>query len=143
MDLNDNVLPSGNSLMATNFYRLGQLFKRTDLRHDSEQMLMNIYDGMEQYGSSYSGWGSLLLQFSCASFQLAIVGEQVQELHHSLLKEYLPNTLFCGGSDLSLPILEDKTLTAKTMLYVCTDGACLVPTQDLDEVRKQLSNSNY
>jgi uncharacterized protein YyaL (SSP411 family) len=143
MDLNDNVLPSGNSLMATNFYRLGQLFKRTDLLHDSEQMLMNIYDGMEQYGSGYSGWGSLLLQFTCASFQLAIVGVNVQDQKQTLLKEYLPNTLFCGGSDLSLPILEDKTLTEKTMLYVCTDGACLMPTEHLDEVRKQLSNSNY
>jgi uncharacterized protein YyaL (SSP411 family) len=143
MDLNDNVLPSGNSLMATNFYRLGQLFKRTDLLHDSEQMLMNIYDGMEQYGSGYSGWGSLLLQFTCPSFQLAIVGEQVEKQHHTLLKEYLPNTLFCGGSDLRLPILEDKSMLDKTMLYVCTDGACLMPTEDLDEVRKQLSNSNY
>jgi uncharacterized protein YyaL (SSP411 family) len=143
MDLNDNVLPSGNSLMATNFYRLGQLFKRRDLLHDSEQMLMNIYDGMEQYGSGYSGWASLLLQFSCASFQLAIVGEKVQDQHRTLLKAYLPNTLFCGGSDLRLPILEDKLMLDKTMLYVCTDGACLLPTDDLDEVRKQLSNSNY
>ena len=143
MDLNDNVLPSGNSLMATNFYRLGELFHKEEYTQDAKQMLMNIHDGMEQYGSGYSGWGSLLMQFTCPSFQLAIVGSDVQEMHQALLKDYLPHAIFCGGSDLSIPVLQDKSIMDKTMVYVCTDGACLMPTSKLDEVRKQLSNTDY
>ena len=143
MDLNDNVLPSGNSLMATNFYRLGALFHKEEYTQDARQMLMNIYDGMEQYGSGYSGWGSLLLQFTCPSFQLAMVGNDVHEMHQALLKDYLPHAIFCGGSDLSVPVLQDKSITDETMVYVCTDGACLMPTSKLDEVRKQLSNTSY
>jgi hypothetical protein len=143
MDLNDNVLPSGNSLMATNFYRLGELFHKEEYTQDAKQMLMNIHDGMEQYGSGYSGWGSLLMQFTCPSFQLAIVGSDVQEMHQALLKDYLPHAIFCGGSDLSIPVLQDKSIMDKTMVYVCTDGACLMPTSKLDEVRKQLSNTSY
>ena len=143
MDLNDNVLPSGNSLMATNFYRLGELFHKEEYTQDARQMLMNIYEGMEQYGSGYSGWGSLLLQFTCPSFQLAIVGNDVHEMHQALLKDYLPHAIFCGGLDLSIPVLQDKSILDKTMVYVCTDGACLMPTSKLDEVRKQLSNTSY
>jgi uncharacterized protein YyaL (SSP411 family) len=143
MDLNDNVLPSGNSLMATNFYRLGELFHKEEYTQDAKQMLMNIHDGMEQYGSGYSGWGSLLMQFTCPSFQLAIVGSDVQEMHQALLKDYLPHAIFCGGLDLSIPVLQDKSIMDKTMVYVCTDGACLMPTSKLDEVRKQLSNTGY
>ena len=143
MDINDNVLPSGNSLMATNFYRLGELFHKEEYTDDARQMLMNIYEGMEQYGSGYSGWGSLLLQFTCPSFHAAIVGKDVKEMQHTLLQDYLPNVIFCGGSELSLPILKDKSLMDETMVFVCTDGACLMPTNKLDEARKQLSNTSY
>lgn len=143
MDINDNVLPSGNSLMATNFYRLGKLFLKEEYTRDAKQMLMNIYEGMEQYGSGYSGWGSLLLQFTCPSFQLAIVGKDVREMQQTLQKDYLPQAIFCGGAELSLPVLQDKSITDETIVHVCTDGACLLPTNALDEVRKQLSNTNY
>jgi hypothetical protein len=122
---------------------LGELFYKEEYTQDAKQMVMNIYDGMEQYGSGYSGWGSLLLQFTCPSYQLAIVGNDVQEWHQTLLKDYLPFVIFCGGSDLSIPLLQDKTLTDQTVIYVCTDGACLLPASRLDEVRKQLSNARY
>jgi uncharacterized protein YyaL (SSP411 family) len=131
MEINDNVLPSSNSVMARNLFYLGQLYYKPEFIKIAHQQLANIYDGMEQYGSGYSNWGMLLLDVTGDFYQVAILGDQALEKSRELQKFYLPNTVFAGGESANLPMLQDKVSTENTTIFVCYDGTCLLPTTEV------------
>ena len=133
MELNDNVLPASNSVMAHNLFQLSQLFYDNSYKKLAEQMLKNVYDGMEMYGSGYSNWGSLLLNIVNDYYQLSIVGEDSQNINLKLQKNYLPNVIFAGGNSKSIPMLADKKVEEETIIYVCFEGTCLLPTKSCDD----------
>ena len=134
MELNDNVLPASNSVMAHNLFRLSHLYYNNEFKLIAEQMLANIYDGMEMYGSGYSNWGSLLLNIVNNYYHVSIMGNESQALNLNLQKNYLPNVLCAGGNDLKLPVLADKKIENETIIYVCYDGTCLSPVKNIEEV---------
>ncbi len=134
MELNDNVLPASNSVMAHNLFRLSHLYYNESYTKIAQQMLTNVYDGMEMYGSSYSNWGSLLLNIVNDYYQISIIGNESQQMSLYLQKNYLPNVLFAGGNDLSIPVLADKKIDNETIIYVCYDGTCLAPSKSIEEV---------
>ena len=134
MELNDNVLPASNSVMAHNLFRLSHLYYNNEFKLIAEQMLANIYDGMEMYGSGYSNWGSLLLNIVNNYYHVSIMGNESKALNLNLLKNYLPNVLCAGGNDLKLPVLADKKIENETIIYVCYDGTCLSPVKNIEEV---------
>ena len=134
MELNDNVLPASNSVMAHNLFRLSHLYYNESYTNIAQQMLANVYDGMEMYGSSYSNWGSLLLNIVNDYYQVSIIGNESQQMSLDLQKNYLPNVLFAGGNDLSIPVLADKKIDNETIIYVCYDGTCLAPSKSIEEV---------
>ena len=133
MEINDNVIPASNSVMALNIFRLGHYYYNKKYADSSRQMLANIYEGMEMYGSGYSNWAKLLTMFVNDYYQLAIIGNDSCTVSLEMQKTYLPSVLFSGGKDLSLPVLSDKNWTDETMIYVCYDGTCLLPTKDISE----------
>lgn len=133
MELNDNVIPASNSVMAHNLFHLGSYYNNAAYTQFAKQMLANVYEGMEMYGSGYSNWSSLMMQIVNDYYHLSVVGPNAMEKCSELQKHYLPNVLFSGGMDVSLPVLSDKQLTDETMLYVCYDGTCLLPTKDVQE----------
>lgn len=136
MELNDNVIPASNSVMALNLFQLGHYYYKKEWLEDSKQMLANIYDGMEMYGSGYSNWGNLLLKIVNDYYQLAIIGTSVDQNRNQFAANYLPHVLFCGGEEMNLPVLQDKKIQDSTMYFVCFDGTCLLPTSDIDEALK-------
>ena len=136
MELNDNVLPASNSVMANNLFKLGQLYSNKEYTKIAEQMLSNIYEGMEMYGSGYSNWASLLQHIVNDYYLVALVGKEVKEERKNLQHSYLPHVLFAGGNELNLPVLTDKKSTEETTMYVCYEGTCLLPTTKIEEVLK-------
>ena len=134
MELNDNVLPASNSVMANNLFKLGQLNSNKEYTKIAEQMLSNIYEGMEMYGSGYSNWASLLQHIVNDYYLLALVGKEVKEERKNLQHSYLPHVLFAGGNELNLLVLTDKKSTEETTMYVCYEGTCLLPTTKIDKV---------
>ncbi len=142
MELNDNVIPASNSVMAHNFRRLGEILYRADLKAISEQMLANVYDGMEQYGSGYSNWASLLMDFACKSYVIALTGtEDTSSEANELRRYYLPQTILVGGKKDTLPVLSDKEYAETAQFFVCFDGTCLLPTRYVQDIIKQIRSN--
>jgi uncharacterized protein YyaL (SSP411 family) len=138
MELNDNVIPASNSVMANNLFLLSNIYYRKDLRQLAEQMLANMYEGMEMYGSGYSNWGELLLKLTDTSYQVVVLGNDSKRVTQELHKHYLPHVVYAGGRDLSLPVTADKTIPQETTIFICYEGTCLMPTTDVSEVLKQI-----
>lgn len=132
MEINDNVIPASNSVMANNFFKLGHLYYRQDLIDQAKQMLANVYDGMEQYGSGYTNWALLLMNVTSTHFDVVIKGDDSIKLGSEINARYLPNATIAGGNDDSLPLLADKSSHGKTMIFVCYEGTCLLPTEDVN-----------
>lgn len=130
MDLNDNVIPSSNSIMANNLWKAGHLFENSSWISDAQQQLSNIYEGMEMYGSGYSNWGILLLHQINESYQLVVSHNSKQG---ALLSYYLPYVQFAYASE-QIPLGKYKQSQA-TQFYICSkNGGCLPPVSTIDEV---------
>lgn len=139
MEINDNVIPSSNSVMAKNLYRLGAFFYDEKLTQRAKQVLSNIYDQMPQYGSGYSNWAQLALYFDSPSKELCIVGEQALEELKKLNHEYLPHVLFAGGNAEDIPFLKGR-IKPEITFYVCENQNCKAPKKTLEEAREMIKN---
>jgi hypothetical protein len=65
-----------------------------------------------------------------------VTGKEANSSALKLQERYLPNALFAGGMNATLPITNDKHSENETMYFVCYDGTCLLPTTDKEEVLK-------
>jgi hypothetical protein len=139
MEINDNVIPASNSVMAHNFFKLGHLFYRQDLIEQSRQMLANVYDGMEQYGSGYTNWALLLMNMTSTYYDVVIKGQEAGLMSKEINKAYLPNVTIAGGNDNSIPLLADKDSNDRTMMFVCYEGTCLLPTEQANEAIEMIN----
>ena len=134
MEINDNVIPASNSVMAHNLFKIGKLFHDDVLVDDAKQMLTNIYDQMPQYGSGYSNWAMLALNFNLPFYELAIMGDDALKKREELGQHYTPNMVIAGGNEGLIPFLDDKPKTDETLFYVCEGYVCKAPLDELDRV---------
>lgn len=129
MELNDNVIPASNSVMAHNFHKLSYFYRKPEWKDNAEQMLANVYEGMEMYGSGYSNWALLLLQLIDSIEEIEIVGPNANKIRQNRNNKFKIGTIYSGGNAFSLPILQEKTVTSKTVLYRCKGESCDSPIE--------------
>jgi uncharacterized protein YyaL (SSP411 family) len=48
-------------------------------------------------------------------------------------KKYLPNTIFSGGTEENLPILNQRLVEGRTLIYVCENKVCNLPSVTVEE----------
>jgi len=60
IDYRDNVIPSSNSIMANNLFKLSLYFDNKKYFNSSQQMINNIKDQIGLYPSGFSNWMNLI-----------------------------------------------------------------------------------
>ncbi len=140
MEVNDNVIPSSNSVMARNLYYLGRYLDEPTYVERARTMLANVYDGMEHYGSGYSNWGMVLLH---EIYGLAeVVAPENAKDPWTLQKGGVPYVL--GAKiDKELPLTASKISAPKDQIMVCFQGACQLPTEDWEVAKRQVFQREY
>ena len=98
IEIHDNVIPSSNSVMAKNLFRLSYLLDRPDYLETAQKMLNVVSGNTTDYPSGYSNWSQLMLNLTGNHFEVAIVGENAISLLNELQKNYLPHVIFCAGT---------------------------------------------
>ena len=143
IEIHDNVIPSSNSVMAKNLFRLSYLLDRPDYQIIAQKMLDLVRGKMADYPSGYSNWSQLMLNLTCNHFEVAIAGENAISLLSELQKQYLPNVIFCAGaSENNLPLLRNRFVSGKTLIYICQNNTCQLPVETVDEAIKLINQSN-
>ncbi|HNR86294.1 MAG TPA: thioredoxin domain-containing protein, partial [Taishania sp.] len=133
MDINDNVIPSSNSIMANNLLVLGHLFGKTEWIETAHQQLANIYDGMEQYGSMYSNWATALFKCTQPYFEVVFSGDNKLENSALLQNQYVPNVLTAYDSSVIALGMNKESTT--DLIFVCSENSgCLPPFDSVEEV---------
>jgi uncharacterized protein YyaL (SSP411 family) len=103
-------------------------------------MLNNVKPEMVSYGSGYSNWLDLMLNYTNPFYEVAIVGEDAIIKTQEFSKQYLPNILIANSSKNSeLPLLKNRFIDGKTYIYVCVNNTCKLPVTAVAEAIKLIS----
>ena len=140
MEINDNVIPASNSIMARNLFKLGHYFENKSFTKASKQMLNNVKNDIQDYPSSYSNWLQLYANLSMDFYEIAIVGKKAKEKIEELNQFYIPNKLIAGSLvESNEPLLKYRFTEGETQLFICIDGACKLPVKKTDKAIEQLN----
>jgi uncharacterized protein YyaL (SSP411 family) len=138
MELTDNVIPSSNSVMADVLYRLGEYYDHDSYKELSKVMVNQISKNITKNGPYYANWANVMGMIAYQPYEVAVVGEEASKKSIALQNHYLPTVILMGGMTENLPLLENKLVIGKTIIYVCRDKVCKMPVQDVNVAMKQL-----
>lgn len=142
MEVTDNVIPSSNSEMAKNLLILSLYFEEDKYEKQAMQLLKNVFEDITKNLGYYSNWALAANIPIFTTIEAAIVGQQFKEKAAQLQQNYFPNVIFCGCKNESkLPLLQNKAIADKTMIYICQNKSCGLPVEDVAEARKQISDA--
>jgi len=138
----DNVIPASGSQMAINLHTLSVYFDDKQYNQISDNLLKSVIKEIENYGPGYSNWALLLLQKIQSKTEVVIVGKSVNEKIVSLYKQCPPNVIFALSDKKSdLPLLKNRYVENQTLIYVCKNNSCLLPTASIEEALQQIEKS--
>ena len=138
-EVGDNVIPGSNSSIAKGLFLLGHYLDNEGYLTKSETMLNNVQSQIPNYGSGYSNWGQLYLNRVYPFYEIAISGKSASDKISEMNQYYNPNKMILGATQESkLPLMEGKFVKGETMIYVCENKACQLPTTEISEAIKQL-----
>ncbi|MDP2161872.1 MAG: thioredoxin domain-containing protein [Flavobacterium sp.] len=139
-ELEDNVIPASNSVMAVNLFKLSIYFENLFFEEVSRQMIQTVFSSID-YPSAFSNWLLAALHFSENQKELAICGENHLKHMKEINKGYFPNIILAGCNKTSeLPFLRHRYVDKKTLFYVCQNRSCLAPSTHFEDVVKELNN---
>jgi uncharacterized protein YyaL (SSP411 family) len=130
-DLDDNPIPSGNSMLAFVLLRLARIYGDDELERRAVSVFRLLRAALPR-SPSFFAWAlcALDLHFS-APREIAIVGEPADDVARAALDGYDPNAVVAFGPADVVPLLEGKTrIDGKPAVYVCERFACQAPVTD-------------
>ena len=135
----DNVIPASNSVMANNLFRLGIYFNNSYYEEITRKMLLIVLPTID-YPSAFSNWLNVFLNFSEQNRELAICGDEAPVYIEKINQSYYPNCVLAGTQKPSnLPFLHDRFSINETLFYLCQNKTCELPTNNIQEIIKQLT----
>lgn len=141
MEVTDNVIPSSNSEMAKVLLWLSKYFEEKDFESKSKQLVDNIYSDAAKNPYYYSNWAQAILLQMLPDTEIAITGKNWKEMLKELQKFNLPGVLYSGGeTEGSLPLIENKVVKGKTLIFVCKNKTCKLPVENVRDALKEMQS---
>jgi uncharacterized protein YyaL (SSP411 family) len=140
-EIEDNVIPASNSVMAKNLWRLSTFFTHTHYRTIATQMI-DLVTANADYPSAYSNWLDAFLNLLPNQVEVAICGPNALEFAQKLHPLYLPNVCLAATEVPSnLPFLKDRFQAELTQFYLCQNQQCELPYTDFEAFVKRLQEA--
>ena len=138
----DNAVPSGNSMMAHNLYRLSIIYDRDDWRRKAGAMASAFGSIAVKHPTSFGIWLSLLTEITYGTAEIAIMGTDFSRYLKEVLQMYLPHAIILASAEeTGFPLLKNKGNKGHTLIYLCKDYACQKPVHSTDELKNLLSSN--
>ncbi len=147
----DGALPNSNAVSVLNLLRLYGLTFRERYYEKAKKTLESSSLFLSKHLSDLMGaFGGMLIALDYyldRSKEIAIIGKHKDPETEKLLSffkhEFLPNkiiALMAEDEAQALPLTAKKTMKeGKTTVYICENQTCKLPTNDLEEIKKQIS----
>jgi uncharacterized protein YyaL (SSP411 family) len=140
-DMFDNVIPSSNSCMALNLFRIGVVFENVEYQEISKAMLAKVLKMVVTDLGYTSNWAILLCNLVRPFTEVVISGSAFKEFSKKLYSDfYYPTKVVNASADeSSLPLLQNREpKEGKTMVYVCFNKMCNLPVETVEKAKKQM-----
>lgn len=135
----DNVIPSSNASFCKALFKLGYILEQPSYLKIAQKAALAMKEQSTAYPAYYANWAMLNTWLKKSPFEVAIVGQNAEQLRQIFSCHYLPNALLLGASSVSdLPLLAEKYIKEETYIYVCANKACQLPVSTVDEALAQL-----
>lgn len=139
IEYRDNVIPSSNSVMAKNLFKLSHYFDNDYYQKTATTLLNNVQEEMKAYGSGFSNWLDLMLNYTNPFYEVVVVGKNASNKLSEINEFYIPNKLIAGSTSAKeSPLLKDRYLDNKTMIYVCVNKTCQLPVTETDKALEMI-----
>ncbi|MBL7226032.1 MAG: thioredoxin domain-containing protein [Desulfobacteraceae bacterium] len=151
-EIYDGALPSGNSVAALNFLRLGRMTGRVDLEEKAEQLTATFSREVTTQPIGYTQLLSALEFMLGPAQEIVIAGDlsldSTRDMVRVVRSRFLPNKVVLmhqNGPDgkrleaLSPFAREMRPMNQKSTAYVCEQYACKVPVTDAGKLEKLLN----
>ena len=142
ISIDDNVIPSANSIMAENLWILGILLDNEDYSSKTSEMLGVVAEYFcDGKGNNYSQWAQLISKVAYSYKEVVIIGPEALKYNKKLQQNYFPNVIFqISDKPSDLPLLKDRYFKGETFIYVCENKVCLRPSETPFEALKQINS---
>ena len=142
MELSDNVIPSSNASLATALIKLSKYFYSENYKAIAEKMLSAMKQSVLQNPAFHFQWLIVSAQIAYSAHEVVLAGEDVHQVKLKFLEKFLPNIIMAGNStESSLELLKNRYVSGKTMIYICQNKTCNLPTESFEAALNQISNS--
>lgn len=139
----DNVIPGSNSVMARNLFHLGIILDRDDWKDQARKMTSKLVQLISTEPVYMCHWAVLLSELIHEPAEVVISGPEALKVRQRVHTNYYPFIITLGttiGSDLTL--LKDRPPRGNdTVIYVCYNKTCQLPTTSLETAMALLRNS--
>ena len=129
--LDDNPIPSGNSMLAFVLLRLARIWGDEELERHAVGALRIVGDYLTRAPSAF-GWALCALDLHLSPpRELAIAGGPGSPVARAALAGFDPNVVVAFGPDEDIPLLAGKDLVeGNPAVYACERFACRAPVTD-------------
>ena len=129
----DGAQPSGNALICSSLFYLGQVFDLTEWRKQAEKMIHSIRPSLLQYPSSFGFWAQSFYQMSTGMIELVGVGPSVYESLPALNAAFVPNSirLMSQVQEDSIPLIKGKQ-GIDNQYFICKNNSCSAPMTSVE-----------
>ena len=137
-EIYDGAIPSGNSVMAYNLYRLSIYFDKKEWKEQSIDMVRSLGDLIFRYPTSFGVWACLFLEIVSGTYEITVLGNNYQKLQLELFNHYLPHKVLMAATteNEEFPMLAGKISTEKPLIYLCKEFICQQP---VDSIKRFMS----
>ncbi len=142
-EIHDSVMPSSNASIANSLFKLGHLKGKQKYNSIAENMLFGIANQIQRHPSSFSNWLNLAQLITGPFVEIGLTGHKVEQMRRAFSKHYLPLKIIAGSkSESELPLLKNRYIHGKDMIYVCSGKVCKQPVESVDQAIAQIDEIN-
>jgi len=139
IDYSDNVTPSSNSSLAVGLIKLSKFFFDAGYEKRASKLVNSIKKSAIKNPTFHAYWLTAAMYLSHPYYEVGIVGSECFEKRNLLVKEYLPNSVLFGSQETgTLDVLKERFMKGKTLIYICENGACQLPVEEVRDAIHQL-----
>ena len=144
-EIYDSAIPSGNSIMMLNLLKIAQLTENEKFKDEALHLEKAFSPTIQKIPTGFTGFLCALDYRIGPSFEIVIAGKigdsETEKLIEVIRKIFIPNKTFVlrleddEASDLIkiIPSLKPKKMeNNRATAYVCSEGSCKTPTNDLN-----------
>ncbi len=140
IEINDDVIPASNSILAKCLNRLSYYFERNDYAQIQANMIGSILPKMQKFPNGYSNWMQLIAQEEMGFKQVIVKGKEAINWKNNLSKSFQFNTvILIHTEETKIPLMASKNGTVeKTTAWLCTNKTCSAPIYTIEALQKIL-----